>query len=305
MVRFDRIIIQAPISYAKWVNEEAFKDNKFSRTRPSKIRIHLNKRHQRLTLEFTGKILGDSYPSLINKNTFLECLNRIEDIGIITFDKEGIMEYGDVISCDVTCDVCYSEVDRLIKYIKANLSDYEKWATTKYSNGVELHNNVVTKELKKRLVLYNKEQEIQKYTNKPFLSSVKDKHALLSFFKGKVRFERNLKTKHSIREALEIKETYLSNVLNSSANPIADILKDAIKPVKSTTHHISKLKDLETSLILEACDYDLTKVEAKYREVKSKNTRMSRIMPRFQEFVNRTENFASTFDFTKVIDLVS
>lgn len=310
MLRFDKMKITAPIWCVKHIDESAFAKTdiggkvtirKYRRSLPSELLILLDYNHNELSLEFTGRILGDSYPLLINMDTFMDCLRRIEDAEVISLDRDGVFKYGKVTKCDVTYDVSYSELDYLIKFIKANLSNYNRWEATKYLNGVELHKKVSTKRCKQRLVIYNKEKELEKAANKSFISTLSDKTLLRSYFKGKVRFERSLNTEAAIRGALNIEENYIEDVLSSSASPIADFLKEAIKPIDTHGYMTSSVEDIVTLAVLNQYNFDLTQVEAAFRAVASKNTRMSRLMKRYQEFANRR----CEFDFNKVIDLVS
>lgn len=310
MVKFDKMKIVAPISCVKHIDitqfVESFKDKeliarKYEQKQPCLIGIRLDYRHYEVVLEFTGKILGDDYSRLINKETFTDCLHRIEDLGIISLDAEGIMKLGQVAKCDVTCDVDYSNLDGLLKFIKANLASYDRWEYTKYYNGLSVKNKVSTDRHKKRLVVYNKEQELNMAPNAAFISSLKDKESFLNYFRGKVRFEQNLTTKESIRHSLSISNNSIEAVLGSSATPIADILSNAIRPMDSCSSAPVSVKDFITDAVLCKCNYDLAQLEAVFRAKASKNSCISRMMKPYKQYMNRQESF----DFDGLIRLVS
>lgn len=310
MLSFDKMKIVAPLRFVKSFDGNLLMENrlggdiisrKFTQSKPYNLSIQMDYNHNELVIEFMGTILGDSYPLLINRGTFLDCLRRIESLGIISMDKEGVLTYGEVNKCDVTCDITYSDLDALIKFIKANLSSYDKWETTRYPNGIKLQNKVSTEKLKKRIVIYDKDKEIQMARNNAFRSTLKNDESLLSYYKGKIRFERNLNTKAAIRKALNIQGNSIEEVLNSCATPIADILNEAVKPAESKGNTPSTPKDVVTFAVLNQYNFNLTQIEAAFRAVMSKNTRMSRIMKPYKEYQNRSE----VFDFNSVINAVS
>lgn len=311
MLLFDKMKIAAPLQVVKVFDKDRFVEKRsfgevisheYKITQPSEVSIRLDYNHNEFVIAFTGKVLGDSYPSLINKNTFFECLRSIETIGGISLDKEGILNDGQVIKCDVTCDVQYSDMDGFIRFIKANLSNFDKWEISKYTKGIKLQNKVVTDVHKKRLVIYNKEKEMQMASHKRFLDELKDRESLLSYFKGKTRFERNLTTKESIRKALNIQGTSVLEVLNSSATPIGDVLKEAVIPIEEIGTSVpTSVKDFQTLAVLKQYNFDLTRIEATLRAIASKNTRMSRLMKPYKEYVNH----GLDFDFSNVLTLIT
>lgn len=309
MVKFDKMKIVAPLSCVKNIDDTKFIESylgeelishKYEQKQPCLLGIRLDYRHNELMLEFTGKILGDDYPRLINKETFIDCLRRIENMGIINLDFNGILKFGQITKCDVTCDVNYSDLDGFLKFIKANLASYDRWEDTKYHNGLSIKNKVSTDRHKKRLIVYDKEQELNMASNAAFLNSLKDKDTLLNYFRGKVRFEQNLTTKESIRRALSIHDNSIDAVLSSSATPIADILNEAVKPADTCNSTPASIKDFITDAVLCKCNYDLAQLEAVFRGIASKNSCISRMMKPYKEYMNRNE----PFDFDGLIRLV-
>lgn len=311
MLRFDKMKIVVPIGLISVTNDTCFvcsyRDGdligmKYDQKQPYQLSIKLDYTHREGVIEFTGKILGDRYPELICVETISICLQRINGLGVIRFKVEDVIQLGQVNKCDVTADINYKDLKGLSSYIKTNSSTNYQGKSDRYSNGISLSNKVKTDRLKKRMVIYDKQKELQMADNSQFLVSLKKKDALLSFFKGKVRFERNLTTKEGIRKALGIPNNDIEYVLNSTATPIADMLREVVKPKKGNEIKPSQMKDIVYEAVLSMYDYDLIKVEAAFKSVASSNTRMSRIISPYQEYMNRRESLLTGgFDFEDLI----
>lgn len=121
------------------------------------------------------------------------------------------------------------------------------------------------------------------------MDCVGDKDKLLEQFKGRVRFELNLNSKEQLRKALKISDTYIASVISSDANPIWDVLDNALVEAGDTTaaHSLSELKNI---LLLEHCDGDLVKVEALLRQHLSPKTHISKVMKPFRILVEKVDN---------------
>lgn len=137
--------------------------------------------------------------------------------------------------------------------------------------------NVQTKGYKRRLTIYDKAKEIHKAGNRGYLSTLDNPQLLLDYFDGKIRFELNLNSKEQIRKSLNIYDTSIGAVLNSTSTPIWDLLDSAIEESDGDTA-CSNLADLKNRLILEHCGGDLAKVEALLRNYYSKGTHISQVM---------------------------
>lgn len=68
--------------------------------------------------------------------------------------------------------------------------------------------------------VYRKEKEIIKPKNKDFLSILPNKWEVVKQFNGVTRFEVKLETIGKVRSYLNLKDTYINDVLNAEANPI-------------------------------------------------------------------------------------
>lgn len=311
MLRFDKMKIVVPISLINVTDDTYFvcsyhDENlifmKYDQKQPYQLSIKLDFNHREAVLEFTGKILGDKYPELISRDTIDICLKCINDLGVISFKVADVLQFGQVTKCDVTADIEFNDITGLSSYIKTNSSTKYQGKSDRYSNGISLSNKVATDRLKKRMVIYNKQKELQKAENSQFLASLRDRDKLLSFFNGKARFERNLTTKEGIRKALEITNTNIEKVLSAETTPITDMLREVVKPPKCNEIKPSQMKDVVYEAVLSMYDYDLIKVEAAFRAAASGNTRMSRVMTPYQEYLYRRESLLTGgFDFEGLI----
>lgn len=58
---------------------------------PFELYIRVNYRSNRMTIEFSSKILLADYPLLISSQTFRQCLSNIEILGICQLDVDSIV----------------------------------------------------------------------------------------------------------------------------------------------------------------------------------------------------------------------
>lgn len=302
MIKLDRIKIVFLLNSITNINEKQFiskyKNNhlyslRFEQKIPFYLLIAINYEKRECIIEFTSKILHLRYGELININNITQCLTNINDLGLCKLNIDDILNYGEVLRCDVTKDLHLerNDFERLIRYARSNIKNYRKWeCNDNYrGNGVKIENKVKTISCKKRLVIYDKFQELQNHKNRDFISSLLGHgESFLSSFQNVTRFELNLKSKKIIRDLLHIHDNYLLSVLYSEENPIYTVVNEAFKEYsEKTTIEINNTKDYETSLILKDCGNDLAAVEAKIRSLTPKNTSIKRKMERFREFYDR------------------
>lgn len=294
MLKFDKLKIVTGINHISDINTNIFlKESKgdcvlyykYRQTSPFSLIIQADVHKNELSIEFVGKILMDDYPKLINLTNIRKCFDAINDLQICRIDVDGILEDSEVVKCDVTHDVRLPLQE--VKQIKQNLTNFDKWGSTKYEgNGIVIANKVKTPKYKKRLCVYDKAKELNKAVNKEFLGLLYDKQTLLEQLKDKTRFELNIGTMEQIRNLLNIQDNKLSSVLNSNANPILTVFDEAIKQDEFSVHHSNK-KDYMMELVIKDCDYDLEKVEAKIRSLTPKTTSIKREMQPFRELYGR------------------
>lgn len=292
MITFDKLKIVTDIDDIAEINTSAFvmhtKDGeilyyKYNQTSPYELLIIADYHKRELVVEFTGKILLDDYPQLINRNSIRECFDNINRLGIFRLDTDAIMEHGIVNKCDVTRDVHSGQMMDIIKQMKRNIVNYAKWNCDKYEeNGIVIYKTVKTPRCKERLCIYDKSNEMGKACNREFMNSIADKEYMLGHFLDKIRFELNINTSRQIRELLEIPDNKLLTVLSTEANPILKVYDEAIKE-RNTTMHCSSLKERMMAALIRECNNDLERVEIEIRNTIPKSTSVRRKMEPFRE----------------------
>ena len=291
MIKFDKIKIVSSIENVKSLNEDVFEnkvkdgcivEQRYIMMSPYYLYIEADYREQELILEFTGKILKDDYKDLIHINNIQTCLFNINDLGLCNLNIGGILADGEIVKVDVCLDVDYPDCKALTKSLRANVSNFNKYLVRNIGDNFVIEKNVQTKGYKRRLTIYDKAKEIQKAGNRGFLSILDNPQLLLDYFDGKIRFELNLNTKEQIRKSLNIYDTSIEAVLNSTATPIWDMLDNAL--VESNGEMAcTDIGELKNKLLLEFCGNDLAKVEALLRNYYSKGTHISQVMKPYRE----------------------
>ena len=309
MITFDKLKIVTKIKDITDIDTTVFvtqtKDGeilyyKYKQDSPFCLMIQADYSNQELVIEFTGKILKEDYPQLINHNNIGKCLETINVMGISRIDTEAILEHGEVYKCDVTKDILSTQMQRIITQMKQSLSNYDKWTCAKYQgNGLVVSNTVKTERYKKRLSIYDKQKELNKACNREFLNTITNRQELLDYFQGKIRFELNIDTKAQIRLLLGVSDNRLLSVLSSNANPILTVFDEAIRQNETTAYH-SDLKEYMMALLIKDCHNDLEEVEAKVRAMIPKTVSVKKKMQPFRDLYMKMQN-----EVAKYIDVRS
>ena len=301
MLRFDKLKIVSSLENIEILDYSKFEckvidgrivEYKFTLKSPYLLYLEVDYLEKELVIEFTGKILGDDYPQLINKENIQICLNHINKLGFCDLNIEKILLDSEVVKADVVTDIRYPNCGELTSAIKASVSNYNKYLAREIHNNLVIEKNVTTKSYKQRLTIYDKGDELQRACNRKFIDGLGDRATLQDYFKGKVRFELNLNTKEQLRKALNIPNTALSSVLNSDANPIWSMLDKVLVEAGDITakYNIGELKNF---LLLKHCDRDLVKVETLLRQHLSPKTQISKVMKPYRALAAKlSENTA-------------
>lgn len=284
-----------PLDIVENVNERVFQtivrdglltSYKYHQDTPFYLLIRKDFIHNESVIEFTGKILSDRYPELINRDNIRYCIEQINRLGICEIDTERLLQTAKVAKCDVTKDVTSTEIKEIITQTKQNLTNYDKWEVEKYPNGICLRNKVTTDRYKKRVCIYDKGKELKQQTNSSFLLSLHQSQTLLDYFQDKVRFELNIGTMVQVKRLLKIGDNSLVEVLNSTANPLLSVIDEALKKYTDSRQH-TDFKDYVNSLILADNHNDLAELEAKIRALTPKGTVIKRKMQPYRDYFNR------------------
>lgn len=269
MIRFDKIKIIAPITAISGYEnnpcfEETSKDNeirryKFSQNQPS-LHVIVTPSEFKVSIEFSGKILGERYPDLINKENISLCLDRINEMGLFNLDTAQIIEEGVVGQCDITTDIEGIDADRLSHFLLSHIAS-PKWAIETYGGGIVIRKTVKTSKYQRRLTIYNKEAEMQKQSNLDFLSQLENSQAVVEYFKNKTRLELNLNSMQAIRDALGIESNSIQSVLHAECNPIRDVVHSSVK-LSAEEKEVTLLRDFERCAVLEKYNFDISLIRA-------------------------------------------
>ena len=298
MILFDKFKLICSLDIVENINEQEFQtiakggcvtSYKYQQDQPFYLLIRKDFLHNESVIEFTGKVLLDRYPELINRDNIRYCIEQINALGICEIDTDRLLLTANVVKCDVTKDVTSAEIKEIISQTKQNLTNYDKWEVEKYSNGICLHNKVTTNRYKKRICIYDKAKELIQQSNALFLQSLNQSQTLLEYFKDKVRFELNIGTMVQVRKLLKVVDNSLNNVLASTANPILSIIDEAIL-LNSNNRKATTFKDYVYGLILADNHNDLAELEAKVRALSPKGTSIKRKMKPYREYVAQHTN---------------
>lgn len=304
MITLDKIKIVSSIKHITITDYNRFesisKGNKvicykFTQLLPFLLFIQANTREQELVIEFTGKILKDDYPSLINQNNIKYCLSYINELGFCLLDITGVLTEGVVVKADITQDVPYPNCGELTKLIQAHISNFRKHQTRIINGNFTIEKNVSTKSYKRRLTIYDKSKEIERAENKHFLSILSDKQKLLNYFEGKIRFEMNLNSMEQIRKALHIHDLSIMTVLGAADTyPIWEFLDQIITDSESKGFvKYNNVNELLRGALLQVCDYNIEKVEAQLRLCYSPNTHITQALNSYRELLKKMNNTPS------------
>lgn len=277
---FDRLRLSIPNEFVEIIDNSVFtstisgegiiKRTLFEQTSPFFYRILTEYGKNTTTVEFNGKSLLDDYPSLINHTNISKCFENINKQRVCYIDYEQALQTAYVLQCDVTCDVSSEHTVQEL-YNKINLSSSKKWCIRDVTcNRFTIESTVTTKRIKSRMVIYDKEEEMNRKSNYAFLNSVSNPDIQLTYFKEKLRFELNLNSIDRIRHFFKFEQTKLTDLLYSTADPIGQFLHEALtcnNPLSTAIDKSRNLRDLEHLLLLAVCGFDLKNVELVIRDM--------------------------------------
>ena len=262
-----------------------FYSSKSDKDVPYNLFIATSNVKQTLTIEFSSKILREDYPKLISRETIGDCLERINQLGICTLDTRGVLDTGCITSMDVTADVDFVLTSQVLDVLNERVGNYRRYRWEHYENGgISFTRDVKEKRCRESLIFYNKEKELQRGDNQPFLSSLSDKDSVLDYFKGKTRVEFSLDTPSKIRQYAEVEDTYIMDVLNTKANPLLKVFDGIFGNVEASTN--SRPQDYDTltmDLLLSKYNNDLKQIEQALRSVFHSRSGLCKRMKKIQK----------------------
>ena len=241
------------------------------------------------TIEFSGKILREGYPKLINKDTIHECFDRINRLGFFSINADDVIEYGEVVQCDVTADVEGVLTNKLITFVAQHLN-YPQWTITPYDNcNLTVQKPRTTARAKRRMTIYDKGKEMQaKKDNRDFIDDLANKDMVRNYFRGKTRLELNLTSKEAIRTDLGIANCDLRSVLQSERNPLRDNFLQAVKLVNKEKKAESA-RDFERAVVLAYYDNDISRIKEQFRPYYTRVSGLNKIIAQYRQLSSKLQ----------------
>lgn len=251
---------------------------------PFSLYIRANQQSNRMTIEFSSKLLLEDYPLLISATTFEQCLRNMEHLGICQLDIDSIHKDCEFNKLHITKDIELILTETILDTLNRYTNDYRRYEWKRYENdSISFKKDVKSKDCKEEINIYNKEGEILAYKNKSFLAMVSNAAQIREYFKGKVRFEVKLENKRKIMHDLNIADTSFNSVMSANPNAVlAQFDKVFINPNKSIYSNsalsINNFKEYGILNTLRYYNGDMRKIEQEIKDLgiykpKSRNAR--------------------------------
>ena len=297
VIKLDKLKIVVNEKYITNINEDVFttiiKNGQIVKYRyeqqvPYLLYIEKDIVKQELVIEFSGKILEDKYPLLINKDTIKICLDNINKLAICHINVPEVLQNSVVVKADVSHDICCGSYQQLISTLKTSVKNHNKYLSRVIHGTFVIEKNVVSRSRKVRMTIYDKAAEMQLKANQEYLDRLSNRDEVAEYYKDKVRFELNLNSMEQIRKHLNIHDTMLYNVLHAEANPIVEFIDKAFV-LEDPAPIDMKLRDIERLALLESVDRDVTKLEMIVRKHSSPKSHISQLMQPYRNLLKTIE----------------
>lgn len=232
---------------------------------PYNIFIDINYYRKTLTLEFSSKILLNAYPNLISKYTIHQCLVNINKLGICELDVDSIILNGCFTKLDVTTDKVFNLNESVLNKLNSVVQNYRRYKWSHYTGeGITFTKDVKSKDCSETITLYNKSKElVNKVNNMRFLNQLTNKNEVIDYFSDKTRLEITLSTQDKIKSYLDISDTKIMTVLNSTANPILSQFERVFgdSTISKMEYKFSEFEEYAMSAIIVINNKDMKLVE--------------------------------------------
>lgn len=297
VIKLDKLKIVTNEKYITNINEDVFTtiikngqivEYRYEQQYPYLLYIEKDLIENELVIEFSGKILEDKYPMLINKDTIEICLENINKLAICHINVPEILQNSVVVKADVSHDVCCGSYQQLISTLKTSVKNHNKYLSRVIHGTFVIEKNVVSRSRKVRMTIYDKAAEMQLKANQEYIDRLSNRDEVAEYFKDKVRFELNLNSMEQIRKHLNIHDTMLYNVLHAEANPIVEFI-DKSFVLEEPAPIDMKLRDVERLALLESVDGDMTKLEMIVRQHSSPKSHISQLMQPYRNLLKVIE----------------
>lgn len=247
-----------------------YQPHKHADITPFELYIRANYRSNRMTIEFSSKLLLNDYSLLISTDTFRQCLSNIEMLGLCQLDIDSIIEDSYFNKIYITKDIDLPLTSEILNRLNQCTGDYRRYKWHRYTDAILFTKNVKAEDCRESISIYNKEVEINLSRNKPFLNITGNAASILDCFAGKTRFEVKFVNKRKIQKELGIENTDYHSVMNVSKNIILfqfDKIFSSNIP-QSDTMEINNIVDYGLWCIIRYHNFDLKSIEQEIKDMK-------------------------------------
>jgi hypothetical protein len=314
MIRLDKIKFVTSLCNVQLVENEKWQTTtqngeiismKFKQERPCLVQIDVHFKEEEITIEFTGKILKDDYPLLINKYTISKCFAAINELGLCVLNVETVLSNSKVLKCDVTKDIWGVDVEDFRNYATSHIVNRKKWNIRcfPHKSNFLIEKEVATPRLRRKMTVYEKGNELKNHKNSTFLNWVERPDKMNEYFQGCVRFELALVSCSAIRQELDIQDCTLNSVINSSENPIGEFFDQVLREDTTIIPEINSMKMYDKLCTLMVNNWDLKAIEEKIRQLYPKSYH-SHYLDEYRILIDARQKAknGSTYDITQIFD---
>lgn len=262
-----------------------------------KLYISVNYRSERMTVEFSSKILLSDYPRSISESTFRQCLQNIESAGICKLNIDGIISDCYFSKLHIVRDVELELTDTILNILNQCVGNFRRYKWHRYNDGILFTNDTKSSDCKEALVIYNKEVEIALSKNRVFVDSAGDPDSILAHFRGKTRLEVQLDNKRKIAKELGIANTDYHSVMGCRKNMVLTQFNKIFttESLGDRDANIHNFADYALWNIIRRHNFDLKSIEQEIKdmEIYSNKTKGARgkQMKKIKAMINASNGF--------------
>jgi hypothetical protein len=196
---------------------------------PGVKNIVIDNIHKTVTVDTSAKILKDNYLQGVNINTISQVFDTINETGLIDINTKSAIETGRYLNIDICNNVTWndSKISECIEALNIgaiNPTYKVDRFNSKHNRGIVFTGNQKTKKV--RLIVYDKQIELQQAKNRMFLKSCRNPIVLLNSARNILRCETNNTSHREIRKRLNIQNINILSVLNSKATPTVSLFEN-------------------------------------------------------------------------------
>lgn len=247
-----------------------FKSKMHQDLAPFGLYILINYRAEKMTLEFSSKLLLQDYSRLISIDTLPQCLENIEKLGICTLNVSMILKDSYINKVHVTKDVDFQLATPILDKLNLCTGQYRRYSWERYKSCISFKKDVRASSCKEELTIYDKGLEIGLPKNKAFLNKTGCSEIILKHFEGKTRFEVKYDSKPKIKKVFGITDTSIQEVLTTDKNIVLNqfnkIFNNKEPPIDTTV--IANITDYGLLNTIRHHKGDLKKIEQEINDIR-------------------------------------